>query len=344
VQIFLIVEERSRGASGLSLSTRWKTPLARVHVLEGGFRGLAHLVESSGADHVVLAALSSIALHDPDALMALIEGVGDRLVKISVARTPVDMYCGPRSRVTRLLGSAADRDAGRVNLRAALFEGALHSGIDVIEDLPGDILFSHDLMDYYTNNIWVVSHGEDPRFRSTIARLPELADKGGESHVGERGDIRNSWLGAGVEVEGRVEDSIIFPNVTIRRNALVSRAVVLNGNRIGSGTEIHNALILPYASDLPRQSPNIGDNCAIGARSSSMKNADYPRHIRDGLAVIGSNADIPNGFHAEAASYVGPGVAASTLRRLKVLHRGTSIENNPAGSDTARHNGSREMA
>ncbi len=116
-----------------------------------------------------------------------------------------------------------------------------------------------------------------------------------------------------------------FPNVAIRRNALVSHSVVLNGNRIGSGTEIYNALILPYTSDAPRPTPNIGDNCAIGGKTSSMKNTDFPTHIRDGIAVIGTNADIPNGFQAEAASYVAPGVPASALRRLKVLRRGTSI-------------------
>jgi acetyltransferase-like isoleucine patch superfamily enzyme len=343
MQISIVLEQSTRDAA-LALSSRWKKTLARVHVLEDGLLGLAHLVESSGADHVVLGALSSVSVHDPAALRALIDGVGDQLAKISVERTPIDMYCARRSRMTRLLGAAAERDTGRVGLRDGLFLGALHSDIDVIEDLPGDMLFYNDLMDYYTNNIWVVSHSGDARFHSAIGRLPELSDKGAESHIGEKGSIKNSWLASGVEVDGRVEDSIIFPNVTIRRNALVSRSVVLNGNRIGSGTEIHNALILPYSSDIPRPTPNIGDNCAIGGKTSSMKNSDFPAHIRDGIAVIGANADIPNGFQAEAASYVGPGVSVSVLRRLKVLRRGTSILSDPAGAGTAGRNGSRESA
>jgi len=316
----------------------------RAHVLEEGLAELAGMVESSGADHIVLAALSSVCLVDASTLRALISGTTDQLVKVSVNRTPIDMYCAPRARMTRLLAAAAERGTGRMGLRNDLFEGALHGGIDLIEDVPGEILFYNDLMDYYTNNIWVVSHCEDSRFHTTIARLPELADKGAESHIGEKGSIKNSWLSAGVEVEGRVEDSIIFPNVVIRRHALISRAVVLNGNRIGSGTEIHNALILPYASDAPRTGPNIGDNCAIGAKTSSMKNADFPVHIREGIAVIGANIDIPNGFHAEAASYVAPGVSTSTLRKLKVLRRGTSVLGDPASVLPSRRNGSRETA
>jgi ADP-glucose pyrophosphorylase len=180
-------------------------------------------------------------------------------------------------------------------------------------------------MEYYTNNIWIVANCESPRFHAALSRLPDLADKGAESHIAERGTIRNSWLASGVEVEGTVEGSILFPNVLVRRNARVSQAVVLNGNRIGSGAEIQSALILPFTAEVARPLPNIGDNCAIGARSSTMKNSNYPTHIRNGLAVVGMNADIPSGFKAEAATYIAPGVPASVLRRLKVLHKGGSV-------------------
>ena len=199
-------------------------------------------------------------------------------------------------------------------------------------------------MEYYTNNIWVVANCQSERFHVALSRLPDLADKGAESHVAERATIRNSWLACGVEVEGTVEDSILFPNVLVRRNAVVSRSVVLNGNRIGSGTEIHGALILPFTAEVPRPLPNIGDNCVIGARTSTMKNTSFPGHIRNGLAVVGMNAEIPNGFKAEAATYIAPGVQANVLRRLKILHRGGSVLGNHASSSTGGGNGSGEIA
>ena len=67
--------------------------------------------------------------------------------------------------------------------------------------------------------------------------------------------------------------------------------------------------------------------------TSTMKNADFPAQIRDGLAVIGVNADIPNGFRAEAGSYVAPGVPSSLLRKLKVLRRGASVLDGHASRD-----------
>jgi hypothetical protein len=246
------------------------------------------------------------------------------VVKLSVGRTPVEVFISSREHAAGLLQGAAERDTGRKGLRESLFDGVLHNSIELILDVPGEILFQNDLMEYYTNNIWVVANCESERFHSALSRLPELADKGVESHVAERGSIRNSWLAAGVEVEGTVEDSILFPNVLVRRNALVSRSVVLNGNRIGAGTEIQSALILPFTAEIARPTPNIGDNCAIGVRSSTSKNTDFPTQIHDGITVVGMNADIPNGFKAEGATYIAPGVPASVLRRIKILRRGSS--------------------
>ncbi len=323
VDVTIVLDESAR-ATSLALSTRWKKQMARVHLLEGGLEELVRLMDASGAEQIVLASLSSVCILEPAALLATAADASAQLVKISIRRTPIEMYCGGRAHLRRILLEAAARAPGKRKLRECLFEQALHSRIDLIEDLPGELLFQNDLMDYYTNNLWVISHCGDERFQGVLARLPALADKGAESHVTEKGSIRNSWLASGVEVEGSVEDSFIFPNVVIKRNALISRSVVLNGNRIGAGAEIRNALILPFTADVPRSASNIGDNCAIGAKTSTMKNGDFPGQIRDGISVIGTNVDLPNGFRAEAATYVAPGVPSSVLRRAKILRRGSS--------------------
>jgi ADP-glucose pyrophosphorylase len=294
-------------------------------VLEDRLAGVVRLIESSEAEHVILASTSCVFLAQAEALRERVMETDDQVVKLSVSRTPVEVYISRREHLAGLLRNAAERGTGRRKLREALFDGILHDSIDLIGDVPGEVLFQNDLMDYYSSNIWVVANCESERFHSALSRLPELADKGAESHVAEKGSIRNSWLASGVEVEGTVEDSILFPNVLVRRNALVSRSVVLNGNRIGAGTEVQNALILPFTAEMPRPMPNIGDNCEIGVRSSTVKNSDYPAHIRDGIAVVGMNSDIPNGFKAEAATYIAPGVPASVLRRIKVLRKGSSV-------------------
>jgi hypothetical protein len=337
-EVTLVMEEAARDAA-LAFSVRWKRPVARVHVLEGGLAGVAHLVEGTDAEFIVLAADSSVFLAEPAVLNERIQETGDHVVKLSVARTPVEVFISRREHLAGLLTAAAEHDTGRKSLRESLFDGALHDAIELITDVPGEILFQNDLMEYYANNIWVVANCESQRLHGALARLPELADKGAESHVAERGSINNSWLSSGVEVEGTVEDSILFPNVVVRRNSLVSRAVVLNGNRIGTGSEIQSALILPFTAEMPRPTPNIGDNCAIGARTSTMRNANFPDQIRNGIAVVGTNVDIPNGFKAEAATYIAPGVPAGALKKLKVLRKGASILPEKSAAHTGGGNG-----
>jgi hypothetical protein len=311
---------------GMALSGRWKKPVQRVLLLDGGLAEVAAMVEACPAERVVLAALSSVAAIDPAALAALACGCGDHVVKVSLGRTPIEMYCGGRHRIAAALSAAAAHDGDDGDLRGSLFNRALHAVIDLIEDVPGEILFQNGLMECYDGNRWVVDNGRSARLHAVLSRLPAPSAAVPETHIAERAFIRNSWLASGVEVEGVVEDSILFPGVVVRRGSTVTRSVVLTGNRIGSGTEIHNALILPFTDEVPRPAPNIGDRCVIGAaKASTAKNADYPAHIHDGITVIGMNADIPNGFHAEPASLVAPGVSAAALRKLKVARRGTSV-------------------
>jgi hypothetical protein len=343
VTVTIVLDDVSRSVQQ-ALGARWKKSSARIHVLEGGNAELARLISSSGADTIILAALTSIFVVDSDVLLARAAATGGQLVKFSIERTPVEVFAAEKGRLAELLEDAASRPTGGVPSRRALFDGAMHAGIDLLEDLPGELLFQNDLMDYYRNNMWLLGNSTGGHYHRTVARLPALNDKGQESRIGERGSVNGSWIASGVEVEGSVDTSVLFPNVVIHRNAVVSRSLVLSGNRIGAGAEVQGAMILPYAADAPRPSANIGENCSIGVHSSTMKNADYPVHIRDGLAVVGMNADIPSGFKAEGGSYIAPGTSATVLRKLKVLRRGTSVLPAGAGTGTGHAEGTEATA
>jgi hypothetical protein len=325
-----VLDESSRSAAA-ALGSRWKKTVARVHILEAGMGELARLVSAADGDSVILAALSSVSVVDAEELLERASSTGDRVVKFSVGKTPVEIFAARRATAAKILESAAERAPAGGSLRELLFEGALHAAIDVLQDVPGELLFQNNLMDYYESNMWLAANAGSVRFHATVARLPVLNDRGAESRIAEKGSVDRSWIASGVEVHGTVEDSVIFPNVVVGRNARVSRSLVLNGNRIGAGAELQGALVFPCTVDAPRPALSIGDNCSVGARTSTMKNADYPVQIRDGLAVIGSDAELPGGFRAEGASYVAPGTPASVLRRLKVLRKGTSVHPSAGG-------------
>ncbi|HVO37993.1 MAG TPA: hypothetical protein VMV03_03095 [Spirochaetia bacterium] len=324
VDITIILEDSPRGVP-LSISSRWKKAVARVHALEGGLPAFTSLVASSAAETVVLASLSSVCVLDSASLFQKAASAGKQLAKVSVARTPLEMYVMRKDALLALLRSATSRPPVPGPLKETLFRSALFPSIDVIEDVEGDILFQNSLMEYYRRNMWVIANCGSSEYAGILGRLPELADKRAESHISEQGFIRNSWIASGVEIEGVVEDSIIFPNVQVRKDAVISRSLVLNGNRIGAGAELTNTLVMPLTAELPRSAANIGDGCSVGTRASIMKNAAYPDSIRDGLTVIGMNAEIPGGLRVEAAACIGPGVPASVLRKMKIVRKGMSV-------------------
>jgi len=293
----------------------------------------------------VLASTSCVFLIDPAHLRERIQETADHVVKLSVGRTPVEVLpltagvprpvCSPPPLSTTLAG----RDCGR------------HSST-VSFTMPSTCLLTCREKFFSRTTSWSttrtisgsVANCESQRFHAALSRLPELADKGAESHIAERGNIRNSWLASGVEVEGTVEDSILFPQRpgTAQRTRFPRRRTPME--TASAPEPIQSALILPFTAEVPRPMPNIGDNCTIGARTSTMKNSDYPSTSATGLRSVGMNADIPNGFKAEAATFIAPGVPANVLKRIKVLHRGGSVLGNPTAARRGGGNGSGEMA
>jgi len=324
IELTIVLEESHRTIPLLP-SSRWKRPIARVVVLQDPLAELLPIIDSSRSENVVLASLSSVCVLDAAALLETAAGTGSRIVKLSVAKTPIETYAARRETIVSLLKSLLERRTDSKPLRESLFTDGLLPSMDLIEEVPGEVLFQNDLMEYHKNNLWVIGNCATDEYRRVLSRLPELADKSAESHIAEKACVRNSWLASGVEVEGEVEDSIIFANVHIRRNTRVFRSIIMNGNRIGTGGEIQNTLVLPFSVELSHAAPNIGDDCSIGSKSSIMKNADFPDQIRDGLTVVGMNAEIPAGLRIEAGACIGPGVPASLLRKMKLVKKGTSV-------------------
>jgi glucose-1-phosphate adenylyltransferase len=124
-------------------------------------------------------------------------------------------------------------------------------------------------------------------------------------------------------VEGFVEGSFIFPGVVVHKGATVTNSVVMNGNRIGAKAQLYKTLVLPYVGDLG--SSNIGENTSIGMREAGARNFDYPKQVREGVTVIGMNAEIPKGLKVGPGCLIGARVGAQQLRSLKELPRSSSV-------------------
>jgi len=326
------VVDHDAKALALALSGRWKNRPVQVHVLDAGIAGLLRLIASDEAELVLVGSLSAAWLLDPAAPAVLAAAAGTSVAKASLQRTPVELYGCRRDRLIAILEAAAPRLAKARRCRELLFEGTLTGAIDLIEEVPGDLLFLNDPTDLHRRTLALAGH--DTAALRAVARMPVTADPPLEARIAERARVVSSWIAPGASVEGTVEGSVIFPGASVRRGAHVANSVLMNGAVVGSGASVQNALVLPHgpseaaARSGGRTSPTIGDRCTVGSRSSTAVNTAHPEQIRDGLTVIGMGVDLPGGFKVEAGCLVGPGAALADLRRRKVLRRGQSVPEN----------------
>jgi glucose-1-phosphate adenylyltransferase len=62
-------------------------------------------------------------------------------------------------------------------------------------------------------------------------------------YVGEKADITYSICGSGNEVNGRIEESVIFNNITVEDDAKITGSIIMSNCVIGKNAEIEYAIV-----------------------------------------------------------------------------------------------------
>ena len=98
-------------------------------------------------------------------------------------------------------------------------------------------------------------------------------------YVGKDAKIQNSMIADGCEVNGQLEFSILFPGVTIGKNAVINSSIIMPGSVVKDNAVVQFSII--------SENTVIGENAKIGANPSDMDNIDDW-----GVTVIGDGLKI----------------------------------------------------
>ena len=98
-------------------------------------------------------------------------------------------------------------------------------------------------------------------------------------YVGKDAKIQNSMIADGCEVNGQLEFSILFPGVTIGKNAVINSSIIMPGSVVKDNAVVQFSII--------SENTVIGENAKIGANPSDMENIDDW-----GVTVIGDGLKI----------------------------------------------------
>ncbi len=109
--------------------------------------------------------------------------------------------------------------------------------------------------------------------------------------------VKNCYITEGCEIEGDVENSVLFEGVTVARGAVIRDSIVLPCTHVGENAVINKAII---GSD-----SFISDNAVIGSTDDDATSDFYNTKIcSDDITLIGSDIVIDEGIKIAKCSMV----------------------------------------
>lgn len=78
--------------------------------------------------------------------------------------------------------------------------------------------------------------------------------------IGPNGSVSNSMINQGCKIDGSVQHSVLFHDVTVEEGAVVTDCVLLPGSHIGKNTKIHRVIVNEHNRVKDNQEINLGQN------------------------------------------------------------------------------------
>ena len=112
-----------------------------------------------------------------------------------------------------------------------------------VYEYTGVALYNESLEDYFANSLslldkdtaYGIFHGHHDVYTKVRDRVP--------TYYGENGKAPNCLVADGCMIEGEVEDSILFRQVTIGEGAEVENCVIMNDTVVGEGAELKYVIL-----------------------------------------------------------------------------------------------------
>lgn len=105
-------------------------------------------------------------------------------------------------------------------------------------------------------------------------------------YIGETAKVVSSMITEGCEINGAIDFSVLFANVTVEEGAEVKYSIVMPGTVIKKGARVQYSIVAENAI--------IDENAIVGEEPENMKNSDDW-----GVAVVGSGVHIGKGARVE---------------------------------------------
>ncbi|NCC86353.1 MAG: glucose-1-phosphate adenylyltransferase [Clostridia bacterium] len=97
-------------------------------------------------------------------------------------------------------------------------------------------------------------------------------------YISDTAQVQNSMLSEGCQIEGKVDFSVLFDNVTVEKGAVIRDSIIMPGSTIKSGATVKYSIVA--------ENTIVDENACIGKRPEEADMDTW------GITVIGSNITI----------------------------------------------------
>ena len=112
-----------------------------------------------------------------------------------------------------------------------------------VYQFDGIAMYNESVEEYFANSLSLVKkevrqdlfHGKHPIYTKVRDRVP--------TYYGEDCEVENCLLADGCFIEGEVEDSILFRQITVGKGAEIENCVIMNDAVIGEGAELKYVIL-----------------------------------------------------------------------------------------------------
>ncbi len=178
--------------------------------------------------------------------------------------------------------------------------GQKKGGHDFGQNILPEIIGKHKVYGYRFRGYWRDVGTIESYYQANmdlIVDLPELNlyDPGAEirtvqrdkppAKIGPNAQITRSLVSNGAIINGRVQNSIIFPGVFVEEDALVRDSIVFEDTTIGRGAIIDRCIIDKQVW--------VSPGCHIGYGDECVPNKEEPEYLNSGITIVGKGARIP---------------------------------------------------
>ncbi len=231
------------------------------------------------------------------------------------------VICDKKTLVSMIKKSVKEKNRS-LNFFEMIINTMIHNGISSTT-LDAYYWAINSVTEYYTLNREIIWNRE---ISETLAREKIIKSKIKSDRfalLDEKCSVKNSFISDYCYINGRVENSIIFPGVDIEEGAVVIDSIILPFVKIGPGSRITNTII-DESTVFDDERSNTGKNCRIGTDEKLIKNSDFPELLNSSITLIGKNNYIRENVIIGAGCYVATETAESFFAEKGRLYDGDS--------------------